>query len=167
MMSFDDVTKENINEHNPNWLQITDHPFRILIIEDSGSGKTIFLFNLISQQPDIDKINLYAIDPQEAKYQSLINKCKSTSFKDLNYSKAFIEYSNGIDDIYKYIEEYNQNKKRKILIVFDDRIAGTLTSKKLNPIVTELFIRGKKLNTFFYSFVLLVVIILLFQKVLE
>ena len=63
MMSFDDVTKENINEHNPNWLQITDHPFRILIIEDSGSGKTIFLFNLISQQPDIDKINLYAIDP--------------------------------------------------------------------------------------------------------
>ena len=51
-----------------------------------------------------------------------------------------------MDDIYKNIEEYNPNKKRKILIVFDNMIADMLTNKKLNPAVTELFIRGKKLN---------------------
>ena len=49
-------------------------------------------------------------------------------------------------DIYKKIEEYNLNKKRKILVVFDDIIADILNNKKLNPIVTELFIRGRKLN---------------------
>ena len=51
-----------------------------------------------------------------------------------------------MDDIYKNIEEYNPNKKRKILIVFDDMIADMLSNKKLNPIVTELFIRERKLN---------------------
>ena len=51
-----------------------------------------------------------------------------------------------MDDFYKNIEEYNPNKKRKILIVFDDMIADMLSNKKLNPIVTELFIRGRKLN---------------------
>ena len=49
-------------------------------------------------------------------------------------------------DIYRIIEDYNPNKKRKILIVFDDMIAEILSNKKLNPIVTELFIRGRKLN---------------------
>ena len=52
-----------------------------------------------------------------------------------------------IVNIYKNIEEYNQNKKHKILIVFDDIMADMLSNKKLNPIVTELFIRGRKLNT--------------------
>ena len=51
-----------------------------------------------------------------------------------------------MDDIYKNIEEYNPNKKPKILIVFDDMIAYMLSNKKLNPIKTELFIRGRKLN---------------------
>ena len=51
-----------------------------------------------------------------------------------------------MNDIYKNIQEYNPNKKRKILIVFDDMIADMLSNKKLNPIVTELFIRGRKLN---------------------
>ena len=57
-------------------------------------------------------------------------------------------YSNDIDDIYKNIEEYNPSKKRKILIVFDDIIICDymLSNKKINPIVTELFIRGRKLN---------------------
>ena len=68
------------------------------------------------------------------------------SLQFLNDLKAFIKYSIHIDDIYKNIEEYNQNKKRKILIVDDDMIAGMLSNKKLNPIVTELFIRGRKLN---------------------
>ena len=53
-----------------------------------------------------------------------------------------------MDDIYKNIEEYNLNKKRKILIAFDVMIADILSNKKLNPIVTELFIRGRKLNIF-------------------
>ena len=51
-----------------------------------------------------------------------------------------------MDNIYKNIEEYNPNKKRKILIVFDDTVADMLCNKKRNQVVTELFIRGRKLN---------------------
>ena len=65
MINFDDVVKENIKEHKPNWPQISDHPYRILIIWGSGSVKTNSLFNLINQQPDIDKIYLYAKDPYD------------------------------------------------------------------------------------------------------
>ena len=53
MITFDDVTYENIKEHNPNWLQVFDNPYKILII--AGSGKTNSLFNLINQQPDLIK----------------------------------------------------------------------------------------------------------------
>ena len=67
--------------------------------------------------------------------------------KDFNDFKAFIQHSNVIDNIYKNIEDYNLNKKRKILIVFEDMIADVLSTKKLNSIVTELFIRGRKLNS--------------------
>ena len=67
----------------------------------------------------------------------------------MSNSKAFIEYSNDMDDVYKNIEEYNPNKKRKILIVFDDMIADMVCNKKLNPIVTQLIIRGRKLNILF------------------
>ena len=91
---------------------------------------------------------LYAKDLYIEKYQLLINKRDSTSLKYFNDSKAFIEYSNGMDDIYKNIEEYNPNKKRKILIAFDNLIADMLSNKKPNPIVTELFIRGKQLNIY-------------------
>ena len=89
--NFDDVAKENIKEHNSNWQQIPDHPYRILTIAGSGSRKANSLFNLISQQPDIDKIYLYGKDPYEAKH-ILINKLESTGLKHLNDSKAFIEY---------------------------------------------------------------------------
>ena len=75
MINFDDVTKENIKEH---WPQIPDHSYRILIIAGSGSRKANLLFNLISHQPNIDKIYLYAKDLYEAKYQLLINKQEST-----------------------------------------------------------------------------------------
>ena len=83
------------------------------------------------QQPDIDKIYLYVKDPYESKYQLLINKRKCTGFKHFNGSKAFIAYSNDMDDIYKSIEEYNRHKKRKILIIFDDMITDTHSIKNV------------------------------------
>ena len=147
MTYFDDVTKENIKGHNPNWPQILGYPHRVLIIIGFGSGKT----NLISQEPDSDKIYLYAQYPFEAKCQFLINKRKSTGLKYFNDAKAFIELqllSNYMDHIYENIEEYNSNKKRKMLIAFDDMIADMLMNKNRNKMVTELFIRGRKLNIF-------------------
>ena len=81
MINLDDVVKENMKQLNLNWPQIPDHPCRILIIGGSGSGKTNSLFNLINQQPDIDKIYLYAKDPYEAKYQLLINKIESRKYR--------------------------------------------------------------------------------------
>ena len=86
--------------------------------------------NLINHKPDVDKIYLYAKDSYEAKYQLLINKRENTGLKYLNDSKAFIEFSNDMDDIYKNIEEYNPNKKRKKLIVFNNIIADILSNKK-------------------------------------
>ena len=142
MINFDDYTNENIVEHNSKWPYIPDHPYRILIIGGSGSGKTNALLNLINNQIDIDKIYLYAKDPYEKKYQYLINKREKVGLNHLNHPKAFMEYSNDMQDVYKNIEDYNPIKKRKVLIIFDDMIADM----KLNPIVTELFIRGRKLN---------------------
>ena len=89
---------------------------------------------------------MYAKDPYGAKYQFLINKRESAGLKYLNDPKTFIEYSNDMQDIYKNIEEYNPGKELKILIVFDDMIADMINNKKLNSVVTELFIRGRKLN---------------------
>ena len=91
MIKFDDVTKENTKKHNPSWIQVPDHPYRILLIRSSGLRKTNSLFNLISHQPDIDKIYLYAKDPYEAKYPLLINKRESTSLMHFNDPKEFIE----------------------------------------------------------------------------
>ena len=115
-------------------------------MEDSGSVKTNLLLNLIENQPDIDKIYLYAKDPYEAKYQYLINKRECVGINHFNDPKAFIEYSNDMHDVYKNIDEYNPDKENKILIVFDDMIADMIHNKKLNSIVTELFIRSRKLN---------------------
>ena len=116
--------------YNSNWLQTPDHPWKILITGGSGTGEANSLFNLISHLPDIDKICLYDKDPFESKYQSLINKRESTGLNHLNDFRAFMESSNDMDDIYKNIEEYNSNKKCKILIVFDDMIADMLSNKK-------------------------------------
>ena len=146
MINFDDYVNENKTEHNPNWPYIPDKPYKILIIGGSGSGKTNILLNLIENQQNIDKIYLYAKDPLKAKYQYLINKREGVGIDHLNDPKAFIEYSNDMRDVYKNIDEYNPDKENKILIVFDDMIADMIHNKKLNSIVTELFIRGRKLN---------------------
>ena len=88
MINFHDITKENKEEQNPNQPQILDHPYRILTIGGSGSGKTNSLFHLISEVPVL----------------------------------------------IKNIEEYDPNKKRKILTVSDDMIAGVLSNKTPNPV---------------------------------
>ena len=117
-----------------------------MTIGGSGSGKINALFNLINNLPDIDKICLYAKYFYEPKYQFLMNKRESTTLKHFNDPKAFIEYSNDMHDVYKNINDYNPDKENKILIVFDDMIADMINNKKINSIVTELFIRGRKLN---------------------
>ena len=107
------LKKKNIKEHNPNWPQIPDHPYKILIIGVSQSGKTNSLFNLISHQPNNHKIFLYPKDPYEAKDPLLIKKHESTGFKYFHDSTAFIEYSYNMVDIYKKIENTNQTKIAK------------------------------------------------------
>ena len=148
MINFDDYVDENKTEHNKNWPCIPYHPYRILIIGGSGSGKTNVLLNLIENQPDIDKIYLYTKDPYEGKYQYLINKREKVGMNHFNDPKAFIEYSNDMHDVHKNIDDYNPDRENKILIVFDDMIADMIHNKKLNLIVTDLFVRGRKLNIY-------------------
>ena len=94
MINFDHVIKEEIKEYNPNWPEIPDHPYRILIIGGSQSRKTNSLFNIINQQSDIDKIYLYAKDLNEAK-QFLIKKSKDVGTNT--------ECQKNMDSIYKSI----------------------------------------------------------------
>ena len=89
---------------------------------------------------------MHAKDPYEAKYQYLNNKRESVGIDYFNDPKVFIEYSSDMRDVYKNIDEYNPNKENKISIVFDDMIADMIHEKKLDSIITELFIRGRKLN---------------------
>ena len=104
---------KNPKEHNLNWLQIPDHSYELIIVGGSGSGKTNLLFNQINHQADICKIYLYAKDPSEAKYRLLTDTWESTSLKYFHDPKAFIEFPNYLDDIYKKTAEYNPNKERK------------------------------------------------------
>ena len=146
MINFDEYTNENNKEHNPNWSYIPDHPYRILIIGGSGTRKANTLLNLIENHPDIDKIYLYVKDLYESKHQYLINKRECVGVNHLNDPKAFIEYSNDMRDVLKNINNYNPNKENKVMIVFDDMIADMINNKILNSILTELFIRCRKLN---------------------
>ena len=123
-----------------------DHPYRIIRIRGSGSGKTNALFNSINEQNDIDKVYLYARDLSDPKYEYLIKKREDVGTKHVNNSNAFIECSNTMDDVYENIHDYNPNRRRKILIAFDDMIADIMTSKKFQAIIKELFIRCRKLN---------------------
>ena len=144
MINLDSFTNENNKEHNEKLSHIPDHPYRLLIIGGSGSGKTNTLLYLINGQNDIDKIYLYARDLSEPKDKILIKKREDAGIKHLNDPNAFIECSN--DDVYENIHDYNSSRKRKILIVFDDMIADIMINKKFQPIIKELFIRCRKLN---------------------
>ena len=146
MFNLDAVTNENNKDHNKKW------PYRMLIIGSSGSGKTNVLLNLIQRQDNdyfIDKICLYAKDLDEPKYQFLIKKREDVGITHLNDPSAFIEYSNTMDDVYNNIDDYNPNRKRKILIAFDDMIADIMTNKKFEALIKEVFIRCRKLDISF------------------
>ena len=134
MINFDNSTNENKTDHNKNWPYIPNHPYRILIIGRSGSGKTNLLLNLIENLPDIDKIYLYTKDPYESKQQYLINKREGVGINNVKDPKAFIEYSNDMLDVYKNINDYNPDKENKILIVFDDMIVDMIHNKELNSV---------------------------------
>ena len=112
MISLDSITNENNKKHNEKWPYIPDHPYRILIIGRSGSGKTNLLFNLINEQGDIDKMYLYAKDLSEPKYKILIENRKNPGIKHVNNSNAFIECSDTMDNVYENIDDYNPIRKR-------------------------------------------------------
>ena len=146
MINLDSITNESNKKRNEKWPYIPDHPYRILIIGGSGSGKTNTLLNLINEQNDIDKIYLYARDLSEPKYEYLIKEREDAGIKHLNNQNALIKCSNTMDDVYENINDYNRIRIIKKIIVFDDMIADILEIKKLQAITKELFIRCRKLN---------------------
>ena len=89
---------------------------------------------------DIDKIYLYVKESCESKYQLLINDREKVGIENLKNPKAFIDYSQTIDDVYENLDDYNPTKKRRLLIVFDDMTADVESNEKLSPIVNELFL---------------------------
>ena len=142
MLNLDNIVsnKKKNSSENDDW------PFRMLIIGPSGSGKTNTLLHLINNFHPIDKIYLYAKDTNEKKYQYLINKRQQAGIKNLNDPHAFIEYSNDMNDVLEDINNYNRNRDKKVLIIFDDMITDIMRSEKFKAIVKELFIRCRKLN---------------------
>ena len=148
MINFDEYVNKNKIEHNEKWPYTPDHPYRILIIRGSASGKTNTLLNLINEQNDIDKIYLYAKDLSEPMYEYLIKKRESVGIKHVNNLNAFIECSNTMDDVYESIHDYNLNRRGKILIVVDDMIVDIMTNKKFQSIIKELLLL---LNLIFLS----------------
>ena len=142
MLNLDNVVsnKKKSSSENDDW------PFRMLIIGPLDSGKTNTLLYLINNFHPIDKIYLYAKDTDEEKYQYLINKREQVGTKNLNDPHAFIEHSSDMNDVLEDINNYNQKRDKKVLIIFDDMIADIMRSEKFKAIVKELFIRCRKLN---------------------
>ena len=118
----------------------------MLIIGPSGSGKTNTLLHLLDKFHPIGKIYLYPKDTDEEKYQYLINKREQAGIKNLSDPHKFIEYSNDMNDVLEDINNYNKNRDKKVLIIFDDMIDDIMRSEKFTAIVKELFIRCRKLN---------------------
>ena len=135
MLNLDDIVSSKKENKNHNWA------FRMLITGPSGSCKTNTSLNLIINFHPIDKIYLYAKDTDEKKYQYLINKREQAGIKNLNDPHAFIEYSSDMNDVLDNINNYNKNRDKKVLIIFDSMIADIMRSEKFKAIVKELFIR--------------------------
>ena len=142
MLNLDDIVsnKKKSSSENDDW------PFRMLIIVPSGSGKTNTLLHLINDLHPIDKIYLYAKDLHEPKYEYLINKREQAGIKNLNDPHAFIEYSDDLNDVPDDVNNYNKNRDKKVIIVFDDMIADIEYNKNFKRIIKELFYRARKMN---------------------
>ena len=136
MLNLDNIVsnKKKSSSENDDWL------FRMLIIGPSCSDKTNILLHLIDKFHPIDKIYLYAKNTYEDKYQYLINKREQAGIKNLNDPYAYIEYLNDMNDVLEDINNYNKNRDKKVLIIFDDMIADIMRSQKFKAIVKELFI---------------------------
>ena len=139
MLNLDNIVSNKNENKDNNW------PFRMLIIGPSGSGKTNTLLHLINNLHPIDKIYLYAKDIHEPKYKYLMNKREQAGI-NLSDPKAFIEYSDDMDDVLDDINNYNKNRDKKVLIVFDDMIADIEYNKNFKRIIKELFYRARKIN---------------------
>ena len=129
MLNLDDiVSNKKENKERNDW------PFKMLIIGSSDSGKTNTLLHLLNNFHPIDKIYLYAKDTDEKKYQYLINKREQAGIQNLNDPHAFIEYSNDMNDVLDDINNYNKNRDKKVLIIFDDMIPDIMSSEKFKAI---------------------------------
>ena len=146
MINLDSITNENNKKRNEQWPYILDHPYRIIIISGSGSGKTSALSNLINEQNDIDNIYLYVRELSEPECEYLIKKRKDAGIKHVSNPNAFIKRSNTMDDVYENINNYNLTREIKNLIVFDEMIANIMTKRRFQAVIKELFIRCRKLN---------------------
>ena len=142
MLNLDNIVsnKNTSSSKDNNW------PFRMLIKGPSGSGKTNTLLHLINNLHPIDKIYLYAKDIHEPKYEYLINKREQAGIKNLNDPQAFIEYSDDMNDVLDDINNYNKNRDKQVLVVFDDVIADIEYNKNFKGIIKELFYRERKIN---------------------
>ena len=134
MINLDSITNKNNKKRNEKWPYIPDHYYKILIMGGSGSGKTNALFNLINEKNYIDKIYFHARHLNEPKYEYLIKNREDVGRKHVNNSNAFIECSNKMDDIYENINDYNLNRRRNILIAFDNTIADIMNNKTFQAI---------------------------------
>ena len=142
MLNLDNI----VSNKNTGFSEDNNWPFGMLIIGPSGSGKTNTLLHLINNLYPIDKIYLYAKDIHKPKYEYLINKREQVGIKNLNDLHTFIEHLDDMNDVLDDINNYNKNRDKKVLIVFDDMIADIEYSKNFKRIIKELFYRARKIN---------------------
>ena len=142
MLNLDNI----VSNKNTSFSEDNNWPFRMLMVGPSGSGKTNTLLHLINNLHPIDKIYLYAKDIHEPKYEYLSNKREQAGIKNLNDPHAFIEYSDDMNDVLDDINNYNKNRDKKVLIVFDGMIADIEYNRNFKRIDKELFYRARKLN---------------------
>ena len=145
MNNCGEFNKEKVIKNNWKRPEILNYPNGVRIVDCSGTAKTNSLINLVKHQSDINKTNLSTKSLYEPKYQWLISKSKYICLKHFKHLKALLLYPNNMKDFYRNIWDYHP-KNDEILTVFNDIIADILTNKKLEPIVTELVTRNRKLN---------------------